>query len=1567
LKEFYDPQDDYQFTRTGPDKAILKCRFVPHRFDVRRLVLAIPPDVAIEWNVLQAVVADSTQQNRVTRAEILDTSSWVSVCRPWLSDIPLAVVSFPATHKARIREPRGGSPADVGQITTATREIQAPTASLVVVREATFELVFSREFGATGNSVSTGTETVKDSFGRLAQILVANPEDLPGVRGIPASADKNSEAAGFESLPLGIRRDGAKLPSVRILTRGRGIARITGRELAKAGFDLTARPLPYLTLFHNGVPCPVEIISADPERMSEQDWLWFPYEESRSEETLDEVFFLAWGDTPGTRIEKEDNLDAPSQEGSAAQAPRAWDFRMFHLEQNNTEISALNELVAGAITVGWHEFNQEHDKFVSEFDLPELEVLAPGTFLEAEARIPFQVRVLSADNFLGSCSLSLTLNGIEVGNLHLKAHSREILAARISPAILRPRGNRLALAFTGRLRALNTEMHGPILDWMRLWYPARANVYGGLVVNNPIPESFSAGWNAPGSVRWNVPNPIDDWRFIVFDQSPGQTCTSWKLPVHENSFEVPPALMSSPWWIANLSQAQPPRHMESATFADTLHGHHLQSDLLVIADSRFVPQVENYLERIHGTQWTWKVASTQQIYDEFSDGHKSIEALRRFCDYAFHHYRAPRPQFLWLVGESRWDPRNELGSQVEDLVPSPLMKTRAVLHSNDQWYACLHGADAFPDLLVSRLAVSTTAELDNYLAKVTEDQEAPLGWWRAKDLFLTDDGFITDMKKYLSDGLSRCVLPKSIVLENYPRDPFRKFEAVGKEGKEARGVRADVVSEWSQGARLVEYAGHGGITVWSPDAIFKGLNRADSDVDRLSNQGRYSFLMTRSCLSASVNWPTFPGEVSVAEALCKAAGKGAIGVLGSSGTEFARCQERYGAFYRAALFNHRLDLWAEIRAYAHCQYILQSMNDVDTANQYMLHGDPLLSVNLPEPLEITCAEWVHDQDQPSLEARWSAGVSRGQGQVRVLDGNDILFESAVFPIGNVSGEIKLPVPQDLPFRAHLHVAVYLWDEAGRNDAFGAARLTPMSKDSDPWGGSYQRWFPGSDGSLDVSEIQFDPKDPVLGEQIVFSLEVHNRGSAVQPILAASVEAGSGELLHEQVIRPIPFDQQFPVNLFPGETRTLKWLQATPVKEEVLWPVTVELAALPKPISRTSSILVNSPARLVIESIAPAEKKEAYTTSEPLSLMIGYRNVGGVRSDPLHLVGQELGSGKKFSLPLPPLEAGQWASAQITVDASQTRFNWETRLELPPTALTSRTQWQPQEHTLEVPREWDIRPLLQGKTWGKKFDGPPQSNLIETRFLIPGETAWSFSDEARFKDVPVMSLDLAGDQDAFLVRSATHSAAAAWRLKEGWWLSPYQLQAHPTQAVPPLHLRMSWMESPVLALVAPTFHKQDNYQGLGFPMPGVSLETASGARFDLLPQNTQAGVEIAPALIEIASPGAVWTVTPHKGTWPGFAGFRLAYLPEIRTPILTLPDDGPWRPGMMLEWAGAIPREWHVEARSRSGGGEWSVWQESKSEGSFAGNQVQIRCWLLPDESIRNALIRSIEVSLDRNP
>ena len=139
-------------------------------------------------------------------------------------------------------------------------------------------------------------------------------------------------------------------------------------------------------------------------------------------------------------------------------------------------------------------------------------------------------------------------------------------------------------------------------------------------------------------------------------------------------------------------------------------------DFLIIAHQDFIESVRPLKALRKSEGLSVGVVDMEDVYDEFSFGEKSPQALKDFLRYARKHW-SPKPKYVLLVGDASYDPRDYLGYGNQDYVPTKLMDTFYLETASDDWFVDFDD-DGLPELAIGRLPVQTKEEADAVISKI---------------------------------------------------------------------------------------------------------------------------------------------------------------------------------------------------------------------------------------------------------------------------------------------------------------------------------------------------------------------------------------------------------------------------------------------------------------------------------------------------------------------------------------------------------------------------------------------------------------------------------------------------------------------------------------------------------------------------------------------------------------------------------------------------------------------------------------------------------------------------------
>jgi hypothetical protein len=305
-----------------------------------------------------------------------------------------------------------------------------------------------------------------------------------------------------------------------------------------------------------------------------------------------------------------------------------------------------------------------------------------------------------------------------------------------------------------------------------------------------------------------------------------------------------------------------PRPRVQRAFPSRLKSTLNRADYLLIGPEAFLGAVEPLIDLRRSEGLRARAVPIEEIYAEFGFGEARPEALREFLAYAYHHWSAPAPRFVLLVGDGTYDYKDHLGTGVLNQVPPLMVRTTYLWTASDPAYASVNGDDLMPDVAIGRLPASSVEQARAMVEKILAFEAS--GQSLAGPLVLVADNadvagdFVADAEEIASTVLA-------------PR-PARKIY-LSELGIEA--TRAAIVEAFNQGASLVSYIGHGSIHLWAHENVFD-----TSRVSALAPQPQQPLLLTLNCMNGYFHFPYFG---SLAEELVRVEDRGAIAAFSPSG------------------------------------------------------------------------------------------------------------------------------------------------------------------------------------------------------------------------------------------------------------------------------------------------------------------------------------------------------------------------------------------------------------------------------------------------------------------------------------------------------------------------------------------------------------------------------------------------------------------------------------------------------------------------------------------------------------
>jgi hypothetical protein len=384
-----------------------------------------------------------------------------------------------------------------------------------------------------------------------------------------------------------------------------------------------------------------------------------------------------------------------------------------------------------------------------------------------------------------------------------------------------------------------------------------------------------------------------------------------------------------------------------------------------------------------------KVVDVEDVFDEFSYGIETPEAIRDFLAYAYTNWTPPAPQYVLLVGDSTRNPKNNPDPKygldtVTTYIPTYLTFTEHNGESaTDEWFVRVSGNDAISDLYIGRLPAKNWVEATAMVNKILA-YEGSLNTksWEKNVLLLADDQRVGPEYEYeanfeiMNDDVA-ALLPAAM------NEPFKGYLNDYFTGDD---LSAQIIDRINSGTLMVNYSGHSSVQILANPIIF-----TNADVERLNNSiidiggdlsAPYPLFVGMGCLSGNFVFPegwnvTLP---SLAEALLRAGEKGAVAALMSTGQTTTEGQHVLDSALFDAIFNQDVRVLGQAVSSAKQTLMANGGSTYEDVNDtFLLFGDPALTLNVPLP-----------QRPQGLSAQGNAtGVSLNWNASKDSNGEDV--------------------------------------------------------------------------------------------------------------------------------------------------------------------------------------------------------------------------------------------------------------------------------------------------------------------------------------------------------------------------------------------------------------------------------------------------------------------------------------------------------------------------------------------------------------------------------------------------
>lgn len=650
---------------------------------------------------------------------------------------------------------------------------------------------------------------------------------------------------------------------VKIFVNHDGWYRVSAEQLQTSGFDINSNFINW-KLFANGIEVPIKVNS---------DFsIEFFGRGVDMISTDKQAYYLINGDSAGQRIR---NVKG----GRGGLTPTVSSFA-------NTVKLQENTIYASGI------LNGEADNwfgalvFANSPTSQNLTVYNPDP--NGQASLSVKLQGLTSVNH----SVNIKFNEIDLGNVNYSLYGNQQFNFNIPMSSVLEGNNQISLRSVGGSSDIS------VVDSVSLSYARQYKAQ-----NNRLRFTVAAGQTAKIS---HFESDFVD----VYEIRNGKVSERLDTEVEKangiRSVNLMPANYERELLLLGSSQAENVLSIEPNIPSDWKNTTN-QADFVIIAPKILQISAERLATYRNGQGLLTKVVLVEDLYDEFTFGAHSPEAVKNFLQ-AAKNWQI-KPQYVLLFGDSSCDMRGYLASANRDLIPTKLIDTFSMETSSDSWLADFNN-DGVEDIALGRIPVINQTDADRVIDKLIryDNQESS----QKSNLFVSDTGFDTGI------NVVRNVLPNNIASTFINRGVLTDAE-----------TRSQILQRFNESPTVVTYSGHGTPTLWTNANIL----RAD-DAPNLANQ-KLSFYMFMTCLNGYTHGEN--GD-SLAEAMLKAE-NGAVAVWTSSAVTFLDGQIPVTQYVTGQLFKQNPPRLGNILR-------LGKLNtpDMYVRQTWLLIGDPTITV-----------------------------------------------------------------------------------------------------------------------------------------------------------------------------------------------------------------------------------------------------------------------------------------------------------------------------------------------------------------------------------------------------------------------------------------------------------------------------------------------------------------------------------------------------------------------------------------------------------------------------------------------
>jgi hypothetical protein len=549
---------------------------------------------------------------------------------------------------------------------------------------------------------------------------------------------------------------------------------------------------------------------------------------------------------------------------------------------------------------------------------------------------------------------------------------------------------------TFKFKAGVTTNPGTCLDWFEVTYQRRYEASDDFLIFTSGDslgeiEIELSGFSESGIEVFDITDPYAVERLVVPAENIVEDGGLYSLTFRDSISDTTYYAAVTPGAFMELESSD--LEFTTAPLLRTTPGNYL-----IICHPDFAGALQPLIEQKESQGHTVVFGTTDQVYDDFNNGMKSDEAVKRFIEYGFYAYGA---EFALLVGDANVDRRGLLVDDPVDPSDVDYVSSHAFLKRDRQganyeiwptqmWFVMVDGPeDRLPDLFIGRLSVGSLAEIEGAVQKIiTFEDYGGSDPWKRRILCIADDQYgrdsqicYTGQAQFMNacDSVAVIATDNAIVSPDtikYYLERCTKYDQPEKRCPQTYccttahltmsytrfNCTPGVEDLLNMGSLMVNFQGHANENVFTHETLIRE-DISENDILDLTNNERPFVFMGYGCYIA--NFHRFRErqpyiQDCIGEKFMNSPNGAGSASFASTCAEPISGNERFNPFVTHAMFDylvpydlHGNPLPARVLAGEVTLTALLRYGSFSYIDQHVLFGDPAMIIDMGPPLMST--------------------------------------------------------------------------------------------------------------------------------------------------------------------------------------------------------------------------------------------------------------------------------------------------------------------------------------------------------------------------------------------------------------------------------------------------------------------------------------------------------------------------------------------------------------------------------------------------------------------------------------